>query len=455
VAGSTGDGELMMAILFLATVILIPLLFGLPAWCHPELRSLSPAARLASCYMVGLVLSVATTTLLSACGVEWRPELLLAGILVTGAATTLLVHHSTRGSDQAPSEAMQPRAGKLRLIAVLVAGSAYGALACLATAATSVDYVLHWGVKGAHFALQQGIDFELLRHPFAAHIHVTYPPLWPSLLAWGSIAAGEMPWFAGLWLTLAGLLAGVPLVRALLRTRLDDRAATAVAALWFLAMIANLVTATSAGNAAVPLLLFESVAVLAFLAETPDGRISHRWLAAFALAGAVLSKNEGAVAVCLILTGVLIRGAVWHQPRLLRRTAAAALPSGLVLSVWLATRLIHGVPLLDPVREQAFALVWDQPVMILKLFVRNLDAGTCGLSWLLPLMFLILARKWRVTAILPGLSLAAGLLLFALFYYLHINGDPTAAINWTLPRLSLPALSAWILSVGVHCFARP
>jgi hypothetical protein len=47
-----------------------------------------------------------------------------------------------------------------------------------------------------------------------------------------------------------------------------------------------------------------------------------------------------------------------------------------------------------------------------------------------------------MTAVLPGLSLTAGLLLFALFYYLHVEAHLTAAINWTLPRLSLPALSA-------------
>jgi hypothetical protein len=436
--------------LFFATVVLVPLLLGLPTWRHHELRSLSLAGRLAATYMVGLVLAVTVSTLLSACGIEWRIELLLVTFLVVGAAV-LLVHRTTQRDDQPlPKEPTESQSRGLALIAVLVFGSTYGAVACLATEATSVDYLLHWGVKGAHFALHRGIDFELLRHPFAAHIHVTYPPLWPSLLAWGSIAAGELPWFAGLWLTLTGLIAGAPLIRDLLRAHLHDRAATAVTALWFLAMSAGLVASSSAGNAAMPLLLFESVAVVAFLVETADGRISYRWLAAFALAGAVLTKNEGMVAACFILAGVLIRGLIWCQPRLLHRTAAVALPAALVFALWLITRQAHGLPIFDPVREQAFALTWEQPVTILKVFVRNLDAGTNGFSWLLPLTLLILGRSRQVSTILPGLSLTVGLLLFALFYYLHVVGDPTAVINWTLPRLSLPALSALILSVGVQ-----
>ncbi len=441
---------MMATFLFFAAIVLVPLLTGFGLWCHPELQSLTRSARLAAVYLVGLVLAATLATLLSALGITWR--LWPAGLV--GLAALAVSRHQEAGIkvDWAAPDRLGSRFG---LVAVMVLGVLYGAAACLSGAATSVDYVMHWGVKGVHFALRQGIDFDLLSRPFLAHTHITYPPLWPTLLAWGTMAAGEMPWAAGPWLSLLGLTAATPLVLNLLRVRIRQHART-VTAFWFLAMTANLVVSYSGGNAAIALLVFETVAVLAFLAETRPARGTFRWLAAAALAGAVLTKNEGAIAVVLILAGVVVRGLIEREPRLWRRTAAVAAPALLVFGLWLLTRLHHGLPLTDPVREQVFALNLHQPVLILKLCIRNLGAGTWGLSWLLPLGLLLVAQGWRrLISVLPALVLSAGLLAFAFFFYLHIQGDPMPTINWTLSRLSLPALSAWILAVGVACFADP
>ena len=43
--------------------------------------------------------------------------------------------------------------------------------------------------------------------------------------------------------------------------------------------------------------------------------------------------------------------------------------------------------------------------------------------------------------------------VFAFVYYLHAVGDPLELVVWTFPRLIQPALSAWILSLGVASFS--
>jgi hypothetical protein len=47
------------------------------------------------------------------------------------------------------------------------------------------------------------------------------------------------------------------------------------------------------------------------------------------------------------------------------------------------------------------------------------------------------------------LSLAAGILAFLVFDYLHDDRSPSERIRWTTPRVSQPALSAVILAAGV------
>jgi len=77
-----------------------------------------------------------------------------------------------------------------------------------------------------------------------------------------------------------------------------------------------------------------------------------------------------------------------------------------------------------------------------------LEAGTYGVSWILPLVLLIAARP-RVRSLLPAFALGAGLMAFLVFDYLHDREDPAIRIQWTAPRVSQPALSALILASGL------
>jgi hypothetical protein len=85
---------------------------------------------------------------------------------------------------------------------------------------------------------------------------------------------------------------------------------------------------------------------------------------------------------------------------------------------------------------------------ILAGMLRNLDGGTWGLSWAIPILLLLAARP-SLRGLLPALALTGGLLLFLVFDYLHDESPPNERIRWTTPRVSQPALSAVILAAGL------
>ncbi|HEY4230285.1 MAG TPA: hypothetical protein VGO79_08930 [Thermoanaerobaculia bacterium] len=82
------------------------------------------------------------------------------------------------------------------------------------------------------------------------------------------------------------------------------------------------------------------------------------------------------------------------------------------------------------------------------------DAGTMGLSWLVPLALLLVSRA-RIRPLLPALTLTSGILAFLVFDYLHDDRSPSQRIRWTAPRVSQPGLSALILAAGVATARKP
>ena len=54
----------------------------------------------------------------------------------------------------------------------------------------------------------------------------------------------------------------------------------------------------------------------------------------------------------------------------------------------------------------------------------------------------------------PALGLTAGILFFLVYDYLHDSDLPRIRIEWTLPRVSQPALSALILAAGLGSLGR-
>lgn len=436
------------------------LAFGAAAAFHPSARPLFWPARLGLAFGAGAVGLTMWATGLSLARIPWSIAGLGAPLVVLSLGLTLW----WRRRPAAPVRPFRPSlkvavpALVLTVVALLYLGVSLGT-----GRATSTDYVFFWGVKGIRFALARGIDTEFLKWPYAVHTHTNYPPLVPVTSAWGALWAGRLPWRFGLLSSFGWTLATVPVLLGLLRQRLTDDRALVVTGLWTAAMCANQVSSYSGGNAEAPLIFFLTVAGAALLVERRSPPASQGldpaggspFVPALALAGAVLTKNEGAVAVGLLLVGVGLREVAWRHrdwPRTLARLAWGPAAAGLL---WPLLEIVHRLPLVDGVREAAFQIHFRYWREILAGLVRHLEAGTGWLSWALPLIFLAAALMQRrsLVPVLPGLTLTSGILVFCCFYYFHFQEDPTVLIEWTLPRLSQPALSLLVLSAGLTFFS--
>lgn len=423
-------------------------LLGAPAAFHPAVRGLGVAARIAAAFGAGAILLTVEALLFSMVGIPWSIAALAAPPLVLAAV-------ATRTVGKGPSSAASARpAGWVALLSglALALGALHLVVCLLVARSTSMDYLFFWGVKAVHFADARGIDVELLRWPFFAHGVPEYPPLVPIVQAWGVLFAGEMPWRrAGPASSALWFFAALPLLFALLRRRIGDSAATAVTGFWGAALAVSLAYSYSGGNAEAPLLFFETVAGLSLITESRDDPPSSRWLAAVALAGAVLTKVEGVPATAFLVLGTLARDRLEGRPGVLRRAKAIIILPALALACWFGFQLFSGLPVGYRGHGKLTVLHWEHLGSVAANMLKNLGAGTAGIAWIFPLVVLLVSWK-RLGPVLPALSAAAGLLLFFAFDYLHDAGDPWERIGWTLPRVSQPALSLWIVAAGVAFF---
>ena len=436
------------AFLFLLAPLLLAFL-GAGAAFHPSVRGFPAFARLSAAFLAGAVALAGEATLLSMLRVPWSLvslalPLLTVSLLLAAwwsrsrAAATPMLRFS-------PSKAILLAASAIAFLAFCHLG-----LALATSRATSVDYVLFWGVKGVRFAQARGIDSQLLAWSFFSHAVPDYPPLVPIVYAWCVLVAGRMSWRVGVIATGLWLLAAIPLVLACLRRRLDDDRAAVVTAFWTAGLCVSLAHSLSGGGAEAPLLMFETVAGAALLTEAPLD--SSRFLPALALMGAALTKVEGLVGAGALVLGAFLRDALERRERPLRRALRLALAPLFGVGLWFAFQLVSGLPVGYRAHGMAFGLTSAHVGTILRELMRSLNAGTLGLTWMLPLVFLLGSRK-SLRRVLPGLVPVFGILAFLTFDYMHDRDDPSLRIGWTAPRVSQPALSLWILSAGLAWFS--
>jgi hypothetical protein len=435
-------------------VLLPPILlaaFGLAAAFHPAVAPLGIAARLCAAFAAGAVALTAEAVIFSLLRVPWTVPGL--GLPLLGLSVPLALVWSRRPT---PISRLGPcRPGKaLAAAAALAAFLALGHLtASLWTArASSVDDVYFWGVKAARFAEARGIDASLLGWPYFFHAAPDYPPLFPVLGAWNALLTGGMQWRGNLLASAFWLVAAIPLVLAFLRRRLGDAGATTVTAFWTVALAASLAFSYSGGNAEAPLLFFETVAGAALLAEKKGDLAGSRFLPALALAGAVLTKVEGSVGAALLVAGVLLRDRLEKRERVLARAVPLFVAPLCALVLWFGFQYASHLHVGYRAHGVFLDLHFEHLESVVRSALGELRAGTSGVSWLFPILVLILLGHDRRAA-LPGLLVTAGLLAFLVFDYLHDPGDPWERIGWTLPRASQPALSLLILSAGIAGFA--
>jgi len=430
------------AILFLVAHLLVPAFGAAAAW-HPSLRRAPLALRGSAAFLGGAVLLTLEGMLWSLLGVRWTVASL--GLPAIALSAGLAWAWARRPAVAWRREACRPAVAAAGLTAV-AAGLLQLLLAAVSGRAASVDLVLFWGVKATHWVAAGGLEAATLAHAFAIHTHPSYPPLFPTVLAWGTLVAGELPWLAVPVTSVLWVAATVPVVLHMLELRVGREHAVAVTGFWTVAVAAALVAGCCAGNAEPALVAYTTTALVAALV------VANRRLglvAVVAAMGAVLTKNEGGIAVGLTVVGLLLADLFGRRSRPLRGALPLLAGAAVGLSGWLGARLALGLPLTDPIRERAFALSFDHLGTILAAAPQNLAAGTRGLAWLIPLALLLAVERRRLVELLPALALAVGLLTFLGVYYLHAHGDPSALISWTLPRVTIPALSALILAAGL------
>ncbi len=430
-----------------------PVVVGLPLLSRRSFPGLGSSARVAGGFAIGSILMTWWATTLSLLGVRW--SLLTIGLPLLFAS--LLWAWKSRNRVFSSSLATgHPILSATSLATVGLAGL-YLALALLAGGATSVDLFYFWGTKTVYFLAFHGFDATALSWRYALHAHSNYPPLLPATFVWAALLCGRFSWWGSVLSSTIWWLAAIPLIAALLRPRLGRSPSLAVAAFWAMALALSLAASRSGGNAEAPLLLFVTVAGAGVLGETEASSPGRRWLIALALAGAVVSKNEGMIEAALLVGVALATDLLGKKAHPWRRAAVLSIPPLLAYAPWLAFELAHGMPLSDPAREPLLPIHLSHWSEVGSAGLRNLGAGSWGLAWLLPLVIVILlARRltWkRVRAVLPGLLFVAGMFAFYAFYYLHFSADPTRLIDWTLPRISQPALSIWILTAA--CLSVP
>ena len=408
---------------------------GAPLLTHRRYAWLGRTARVVLAGGVGATVVSMSMTLLAIARLDWTPWRL-------GALTALLavLLRALSGRDPLPSPpGAAPVASVLRIPALLVLTAACAAAlaATAAGAATSVDLLLFWGPKAAHFAAARTIDPAFLGDANLLYMHTSYPPLLTNLFALATMCAGRLPWGTAALtypLLLAALAAGLPGVLG------PGRARYGVSAL-VIALIACAGTPLRvAGNADMPMLFFEITSMGLLLGARGDDR-AVQWLAGILLAGAASTKVEGLpfALAAGVAFAVLSAGSRWRAAlRLLG-------PSIVAVGAWFAygssRHLFWGYEGYGRFGE----VFWGRLVMVLGAIKVALSQVGGGLPFVLPVLLLIAVPPRTLRAAISVL-LSAVLGAFFVFTYLHGAFDPRLWIEWSAGRIFLTVPVLLVLS---------
>jgi hypothetical protein len=274
---------------------------------------------------------VPAITLFALVGIRWDlVGLLLAAVVLSFALRLALPNRDPVDSPpESPGSTAGGAAGLLSFLGAILA-----LVATAGGAASSPDLVLFWGPKAQQFALSRTVDAGYLGEDFLQYMHAYYPPLVTNLFAFASMAAGRFSW-SGATLTFPFLLAALALcLPGLLRARPLRSHAAAGAALIVCAISYAGIAAAIGGNAEMPLLLLETLAMALLLCPAASGAATQL-LAGLLMAGIATAKVEGLPFVLAAATLFLfVRSKDLESPG--RSVFALLGPTVLALSAWFA-----------------------------------------------------------------------------------------------------------------------
>ncbi len=385
--------------------------------------------------------------LLDLAGIPWGRTLLLAGPVALG----LLAH---RLLPRAPERQEQPSGS---------GGWGWGdglalcALATFALFALSLwivmpDFIYHWGVKGARFFSERGIDYDYLARGWNWPINPDYPTMLPEVYASAALLAGRFDEPAMMLLGVVWMAGMLVAVREALRQagagRFVRQAATAVVGL----STAMFGIGHVMGGAADWMIVLALVAALpplmAPLSRRADLQIALT--AAFAAA----AKTEGVVLAGFLVLVQLARHAgagAWKEAGWLWRESwktglRLGLPTAAVVVPWLAAIRIQD--LYQPLKSGSFE--WERASVIGPTLAQSFQIDTWHqVPWCLVLLPLL----WFDRRVRPVAAVVTLQGLFYLYVYFTARADVGYLVLTSWPRLLLHLVPA-VLTVGAIVFQR-
>ncbi len=428
-------------ILWLGSLLLLPLA-GMPLVWSRSLQRFSFPCRLALVAGVGAFLVSLEMTALALLNVRWNVATLTAGAFLLALVLAAVVNRGAVAGVPAPK-------GPGRAFGTLLsAASIFVVIVSVCSgAASSGDLMLFWGPKAEAFAAARTIDVAYLKDPFLMYLHPSYPPLVANIYAFATMSASRFAWGASTAtfpLVLVGLAMGL---HGILRRWLGFPYAAAVVAFVVSAIGLMGMEADVAGNGEMLLLFFETLAIALLLSPDAD-RADTQVLAGVLLGGAASSKVEGlpfvlaTVAMFLFVRRDNI-GRPWGPIlRLMVPTVAA-------LGFWFAFGFLHHVFQ----GYRGYGSVWkiypQASGVIVSGVAHSLYRIAYGLPYLLPVsVWLALGARRSGPSLIP-LGVAAALVTFFLFTYIH-QPDPTLWIAWSAARILSPLIPLFVLATVVE-----
>lgn len=425
--------------------------FGSPAAFLPVVRGFGLPARMAAAFLAGSVAVTLELTFFSLLSIPCTVTSLSLPLLMLATILSMLMIRLPHEEDEGTDPSAPTRLPVLWLVLILLASLHLG-WAVVSARATSMDYLFTWGVRGAHYAADQGIRPDFLKAPFNIHMHTNYPPLLPATLAWSALVAGRTSWLGGLACSMLWYLATLALLQPLLARRLGAQDAFRITALWSITMSLTLVSTMSGGSAEPPLLAFETIAITVLLTN-PTRNAGLAVLTAVCLAGALLTKIEGLLGVVLIVAAALAADLMLQRrPREQEIVCYVVLPFA-CWGLWPVFENVYGVNTSDAMRayETLDAFSFQYLPQILHVSLVELAGPAFGIPVLLALATIVIHRR-RWLTILPVLFFCVGsLAVYEGYYFIH-GSDPTTWIRWTFGRITQPLVSALIVAAGVLAF---
>ncbi len=436
----------MAGLTWLAAFVLLPAV-GAPLLAHRAYGRLPSTSRAVMAAGAGAAFISLAMTLFTLAGARWEiaPIAAAAALLAWGSRFFLRGEAAKAAPETARADAAESFANAIAGIAVLAALGA-----TLGGAATSSDLVFFWGAKAQQFAAARGVDTAFLREAAHQYMHAYYPPLVVNLFAFATMAAGRFVWTSAALtfaLALGALAAGLP---GLLRGRLSGRAAAATSALVVATLACIGSQADVAGNADMPLLLFETLA-MAMLLRPDCAGASGDLLTGILFCAAASAKVEGlpfvlaASAIALVVRG----GTLAERWKAALRLLA---PTALSLAAWFAFGVSRQLFTDYSEYGRFFDIHAEHGPGIAAAILRALTDTGRGLPYVVPLLCMIGAGRLGRMAIIP-LGTAAALAGFLVFTYLHHANDPAQWIAWSAARVFAPV--AMLFALAPHAPATP